>query len=137
LHDFEESKRQFIGGHATTPVLLVQGPPGTGKSYCTAFAVIARFQEAMRVRAPFRVFLSCKTHAATDVLLKNVLEVQEKLRKLQKTKPRLFKQHFDKRLLAVPLYRVAPNDPPPPGVISPSSCRLLPIPHRTAKSWPG
>ena len=33
LHDFEESKRTFIGGHGKTPVLLVQGPPGTGKSY--------------------------------------------------------------------------------------------------------
>ena len=33
LHDFEASKREFIGSHARTPVLLVQGPPGTGKSY--------------------------------------------------------------------------------------------------------
>lgn len=39
LHDFEAGKREFIGRHARTPVLLVQGPPGTGKSYSTAFAV--------------------------------------------------------------------------------------------------
>ena len=32
LHDFEVGKREFIGGHGQTPVLLVQGPPGTGKS---------------------------------------------------------------------------------------------------------
>jgi hypothetical protein len=117
LHDFEDSKRAFIGSHATTPVLLVQGPPGTGKSYSTAFAVFARLQGAMKEGRPFRVFLSCKTHAATDVLLKNVVEVQEKLRELRGAKPKLFDRHFDARLLDVPLYRVAPNDPPPEGVI--------------------
>ena len=69
LHDFEIGKRDFIGGHGKTPVLLVQGPPGTGKSYSTAFAVFARLQAAMKEDRPYRVFLSCKTHAATDVLL--------------------------------------------------------------------
>jgi hypothetical protein len=116
LHDFEPGKREFIGGHARTPVLLVQGPPGTGKSYSTAFAVFARLQGAMREGKPCRVFLSCKTHAATDVLLKNVLEVREKLRELRASDPKLFGKHFDARLLDVPLYRVAPNDPPPDGV---------------------
>ena len=72
LHDFEIGKRSFIGGHGSTPVLLVQGPPGTGKSYSTAFAVFARLQGAMQAKRPFQVFLSCKTHAATDVLTKNV-----------------------------------------------------------------
>ena len=72
LHDFEAGKRSFIGGHGSTPVLLVQGPPGTGKSYSTAFAVFARLQGAMQAKRPFQVFLSCKTHAATDVMTKNV-----------------------------------------------------------------
>ncbi len=117
LHDFEASKREFIGSHARTPVLLVQGPPGTGKSYSTAFAVFARLQGAMQEKQPYRVFLSCKTHAATDVLLKNVLDVQEKLRELRAANPKLFDRYFDARLLDVPLYRVAPNDPPPNGVI--------------------
>jgi hypothetical protein len=117
LHDFEIGKREFIGGHGRTPVLLVQGPPGTGKSYSTAFAIFARLQAAMKENRPCRVFLSCKTHAATDVLLKNVLEVQEKLRLLQTAKKKLFVKHFEARLLNVPLYRVAPNDQPPPGVI--------------------
>jgi hypothetical protein len=117
LHDFEASKREFIGQHATTPVLLVQGPPGTGKSYSTAFALFARLQGAMRGKRPCRAFLSCKTHAATDVLLKNVLEVREKLRELRAADPKLFAQHFDPRLLDVPLYRVAPHDPPPAGVV--------------------
>ena len=116
LHEFEVSKRQFIGGHGLTPVLLVQGPPGTGKSYSAAFAVFARLQAAMRENRPYRVFLSCKTHAATDVLLKNVLEVKEKLRELQAANKKLFARHFDARILEVPLYRVAPNDPPPVGV---------------------
>lgn len=117
LHDFEASKREFIGQHATTPVLLVQGPPGTGKSYSTAFAVFARLQGAMKEKRPCRVFLSCKTHAATDVLLRNTLDVQEKLRELQTANPKLFAKHFDKRLLDVPLYRVAPHDPPPDGIV--------------------
>ena len=91
LHDFEVGKRSFIGGHGSTPVLLVQGPPGTGKSYSTAFAVFARLQGAMQAKRPFRVFVSCKTHAATDVLLKNVLEVQEKLGQLRDTDAKLFR----------------------------------------------
>jgi hypothetical protein len=117
LHGFEVGKRSFIGGHGSTPVLLVQGPPGTGKSYSTAFAVFARLHAAMKDGRPFRVFVSCKTHAATDVLLKNVLEVQAKLRELRDTDPNLFRKHFDARLLDVPLFRVAPNDPPPAGVV--------------------
>jgi len=117
LHEFEVSKRDFIGGHGRTPVLLVQGPPGTGKSYCTAFAVFARLQAAMQADRPYRVFLSCKTHAATDVLLKNVVAMQEKLRALRAADKKLFAKHFDARLLDVPLYRVAPNDPPPAGVV--------------------
>ena len=117
LHEFEIGKREFIGGHGQTPILLVQGPPGTGKSYSTAFAVFARLQAAMKENRPFRVFLSCKTHAATDVLLKNIVEVQEKLRQLKTSDPALFSLYFDTRLLEVSLYRVASNDPPPVGVI--------------------
>ena len=44
LHDFESSKRDYIGRHGGDPVLLVQGPPGTGKSYATAFALFARLK---------------------------------------------------------------------------------------------
>jgi hypothetical protein len=117
LHDFEVGKRSFIGGHGKTPILLVQGPPGTGKSYSTAFAIFARLQEAMRGKRPFRVFLSCKTHKATDVLLKNVLEVQEKLGELRKANPKLFRTHFDTHLLEVPLFRVSPHDQPPAGIV--------------------
>ena len=63
------------------------------------------------------MFVSCKTHAATDVLLKNVLDVREKLRELRGKSPGLFGQYFDGRLLDVPLFRVASNDPPPDGVM--------------------
>jgi len=48
---------------------------------------------------------------------KNVLEVQEKLRALRNADPKLFRKHFDARLLDVPLFRVAPHDPPPAGVV--------------------
>jgi hypothetical protein len=117
LHDFEKSKRSFIGGYGKAPVLLVQGPPGTGKSYSTAFAVFARLQGAMQAGRDFRVFVTCKTHAATDVLLKNVLDVQRKLRELHDESPGLFGQYLDERLLDVPLFRVAPHDPPPDGIV--------------------
>jgi hypothetical protein len=117
LHDFEKSKRTFIGGYGKAPVLLVQGPPGTGKSYSTAFAVFARLQGAMQAGRDFRVFVTCKTHAATDVLLKNILDVQKKLCELRDESPGLFSQYLDERLLDVPLFRVAPHDPPPEGVI--------------------
>jgi hypothetical protein len=116
LHDFEKSKRSFIGGYGKAPVLLVQGPPGTGKSYSTAFAIFARIQGAMQQGRPCRVFVSCKTHAATDVLVKNILDVQKKLRELRRQSMGLFDQYLDPGLLDVPLFRVAPRDPPPEGV---------------------
>ena len=74
------------------PVLLVQGPPGTGKSYSTAFAVFARIQGAMLADQDCRVFAGCKTHAATDVLMKDVLQVREKLRDLREADPERFEQ---------------------------------------------
>lgn len=117
LHGFEPGKRDYIGGHGTTPVLLVQGPPGTGKSYSTAFAVFARLQAAMQESRPLRAFASCKTHAATDVLVENVRDVRALLAKLREADPSLFDRFFDARLLEVPIYRVAPNNPPPDGVI--------------------
>lgn len=117
FHDFEESKREFIGRHGRTPILLVQGPPGSGKSFSTAFAVFARIQAAMAEKRPYRVFLTCKTHAATDVLMQNVLDVQAKLKEFRKADRKLFDKHFDPRLLDVQIYRVSPKDPSPEGVI--------------------
>ncbi|QDV37679.1 DEAD/DEAH box helicase [Tautonia plasticadhaerens] len=116
LHDFEESKRAYIGAYGRTPLLLVQGPPGTGKSYSTAFALFARIQAAMEEGRDFRVFVGCKTHAATDVLMKELLGVRERLGELRRSDPKRFKKYFDARLLDVPIDRVAPRDPPPDGV---------------------
>ena len=56
----------------------------------------------MRAKRDCRVFLSCKTHAATGVLLKNVLDVQGKLRTLRATDRDLFDTHFDPLLLNAP-----------------------------------
>jgi hypothetical protein len=117
LHDFEKAKRQYIGNYGKVPLLLVQGPPGTGKSLGSAFALFARLQGAMQANRDFRVFFSCKTHAATDVLMRNVLEVRQKLRDLRDADPVRFAQFFDARLLDVPVYRVAPHDPPPDGAV--------------------
>lgn len=114
-HEFEASKREYIAGHGDSPVLLVQGPPGTGKSYSTAFALLARVQGAMAAGLTYRVLLSCKTHAATDVLLGNVRDAQVRLGGWFAARPDICDRYFDRRLLDVPLMRIAPRgdvDPP-------------------------
>ncbi|HEV2128664.1 MAG TPA: AAA domain-containing protein [Thermomicrobiales bacterium] len=116
VYDFELSKREFIGAHGDTPVLLVQGPPGTGKSYSTAYAILARIQGAMAANREYRVFLSCKTHAATDVLLENVAEAQELLRQLRTTHSEIIGRHIDERVLDLPLYRYRSKNDVPAGV---------------------
>lgn len=115
-NDFEPSKVELIGKHGEAPLLLVQGPPGTGKSYTTAFATLARVQGAMAAGLPFRALVGAKTHAATDVLLLNVLEAQQALREMQKARPDVFATYFDARLLNLPLYRLQPRDGIPEGV---------------------
>ncbi len=116
LHPFEESKRAYIGSHGDAPALLVQGPPGTGKSYATAFALFARLQGAMAADIDCRALLSCKTHAATDVLLDNVVRVQQLLRDLWERHLNIMAEYFDRRLLDTPLYRARPRGGVPDGV---------------------
>jgi predicted RecB family nuclease len=116
MFPFEPSKHAFIGQHGDDPVLLVQGPPGTGKSYSTAWALLARIQGAMASGAPYRVALSCKTHAATDVLLRNVLAAQERLRELFHRHPDVMARYFDRRLCDVPLFRQRPKGDVPDGI---------------------
>lgn len=116
LDGFEPSKRDYIGARGGVPILLVQGPPGTGKSYSTAFALFARLQGAMAAGRPFRAFLTCKTHAATDVLLRNVVELREELRALWRREGAIMDAYFDRRLLDVPLFRIDPKEEPVPGV---------------------
>ncbi len=118
LHPFEESKRAYIGAHGDAPVLLVQGPPGTGKSYATAFALFARLQGAMAAEIDYRAMLSCKTHAATDVLLDNVVRVQQLLRDLWVRHPDIMAEYIDRRLLDTPLYRARPRGGVPDGVVT-------------------
>jgi hypothetical protein len=117
LHDFEPSKREYIGSYGAAPILLVQGPPGTGKSYSTAFALFARIQGAMAAGMRFHVFVSCKTHAATDVLMGNILEVQNRLKELRNNYREIFDRYIDEMLLEVPLFRMSPKETPPAGVI--------------------
>jgi hypothetical protein len=116
LHDFEPSKRDYIAHHGDAPILLVQGPPGTGKSYATAFALLARLQGAMAAGRDLRAFVSCKTHAATDVLLSNIAAVQALLRRLCDTHPAIVDAFIDPRLLEVPLFRLH-RPPPTDGVV--------------------
>ncbi|HWK79703.1 MAG TPA: ATP-binding protein, partial [Thermomicrobiales bacterium] len=129
LHDFEQSKRDYIGGHGGDPLLMVQGPPGTGKSYSTAFALFARMQGAMAAGLDCRAAVSCKTHAATNVLLKNVLDVQEMLRDRAEAYPEIWRTYFDDRLLELPLFRHGPRaDEELPEAIAP-------LPKKGVAAW--
>jgi hypothetical protein len=107
--DFEPGKTEFIGSRGDAPLLLVQGPPGTGKSFTTAFAVLARMQGALTANLPYRVLLGAKTHAATDVLLQNLVAAIGYLATAREAAPDLFATSFDERLLDVPLYRLQPR----------------------------
>ncbi|HVA90321.1 MAG TPA: ATP-binding protein, partial [Chloroflexota bacterium] len=115
LPAFETGKRDFIGAQGTTPILLVQGPPGTGKSFTTAFAILARLQGALAAGQPCRVIVSCKTHAATDVLLRKVVETQTLLSDARRSHPALMAEYFDPRVLAAPLFRAGPKSSAPSG----------------------
>ncbi len=60
---------------------------------------------------PLRVFVSCKTHAATDVLLENVLACSAACCAAQRGAARtIAARYLDPRLLDVPLFRVRPRD---------------------------
>jgi len=107
MPSFEAGKREYISLHGAAPTLLVQGPPGTGKTYSTAFAVLARLQGAMAAGIPFRAFLTCRTHAATNVLLTKLAEVRDDLRTVRERHPEIFDRYFDARILDVPLFRMA------------------------------
>ena len=107
---FEESKAAFIGEHGDAPLVQVQGPPGTGKSFTTAYAILARIQGALAAGVPYRVLLSTKTHAATNVLLNNVIGAMSRLRQMQAAQPLIFAEFFDERLLQVPCFRVNPRE---------------------------
>jgi hypothetical protein len=114
LHPFDANQRGYIANYGDAPTLLVQGPPGTGKSYSTAFALLARLQGAMAARQPFRALLTCKTHAATNVLLEKLAQVQELLAELRIRDAALFDRFIDRRILDVPLYRVDSRTSVPP-----------------------
>jgi hypothetical protein len=114
LHPFDENQRAYIAERGDTSTLLVQGPPGTGKSYSTAFALLARLQGALSAGQPFRALLTCKTHAATDVLLEKIAQVQALLAGVRTRAPAIFDAYFDPRILDTPLYRVHPRTDPPP-----------------------
>lgn len=114
---FEESKRDFIAEYGDAPTLLVQGPPGTGKSFGTAFALLARLQGAMAAGRELRVLVSCKTHAATDVLVEKLARARQDLERARLRHPDLFRAYFDERLLDLPVARLEPRAAAPDGVI--------------------
>lgn len=115
-HSFDANQRAFIEGYGATPTLLVQGPPGTGKSYTTAFALLARLQGALEAGQGFRAILCCKTHAATTVLLEQLVRVRSMLSELARQHPLIAATYFHPGLLDTPLYRARPSDSVPAGV---------------------
>jgi len=115
--EMEPAKRDLIGRSGDAPLLLVQGPPGTGKTTATALAIFTRVQGALTAGLPCRVLLSCKTHAATDILLGKVLELQDRLWAVRDRHPALFARHFKPSLLTLPLLRLAPPTDPLPGIV--------------------
>ncbi len=117
FHSLESAKAEYIGLHGDDPLLLVQGPPGTGKSFTTAFALLARVQGAMSADLDFRVMISCHTHAAIDVLMRNLLAARNDLDLIQLRHPEIFEMYFDSRLLAIPLYRYRPTRSIPADIV--------------------
>lgn len=117
FHVFEPSKVEYVSRHGGAPILLVQGPPGTGKSFTTAFALLARIQGAMAADIDFRVLVSCHTHAAIDVLMRNLEQAKDDLRRIQILHWATFDRCFDERLLDVPLYRYRPSRETSEGII--------------------
>jgi hypothetical protein len=107
---FEAGKVRFIGDVGDAPLLLVQGPPGTGKSFTTAFAILARLQGALAAGRSYRVLMGAKTHAATDVLVENVLRALQALARMREEQPAIFAEYFDARVLQTPLYRLQPRE---------------------------
>ena len=65
-------QREVIVERLADPLFLVQGPPGTGKSHTVAWAVLARMAVAAAENRPFRVAVSCKTHNATNIVLREI-----------------------------------------------------------------
>ncbi len=110
FHSFDAHQMAYIADHGDAATLLVQGPPGTGKSYTSAFALLARMQGMLAAAQECRIVLSCKTHAATDVLLRKIADVQRQLAAVRERHPDLFAQFFDERLIAADLFRVRPRD---------------------------
>ena len=118
FHSFEAGKQSFIGDHSRTPTLLVQGPPGTGKSYATAFAILARMQGALAADIDYRVMISCKTHAAIDVVIEQLRSVREMLETYHTRHPDIFGQYFDERVLTIPICRIGARGETPAGITS-------------------
>ena len=88
-------------------MLLVQGPPGTGKSYATSWALLARLQGAIADGRELRVLICCKTHAAVDVLLRNLLDCRAALEEIVQNQGELFDKYFERAVLKIPFFRFA------------------------------
>ena len=115
FHPFEESKQEYIGGHGTSSTLLVQGPPGTGKSYATAFAILARLQGALAAGIDYRLLISCKTHAAIDVVIEQIRKVRETLSILCQRYPDIGERYIDEQVFTLPVFRIDPRGDTPSG----------------------
>jgi len=71
-HSPTDRQREVITERIGDPLFLVQGPPGTGKSHTLSWAVLARMAVAVAEDRPFRVAVTCKTHNATNIVLREI-----------------------------------------------------------------
>ena len=114
VKSFEASKHVLIGSGGGERMMLVQGPPGTGKSTTTGYALWARVQGAVAAGRPFRVAVVCKTHAATDVLVRSILASQMDILDIARGRGPEVDALIDQRVRDVPVYRYEPDDGVPP-----------------------
>src|SRR5688572_30709209 len=105
---FEPSKHELIGSGGGDRMTLVQGPPGTGKSTTTGHALWARMQGALASGRSFKVAVACKTHAATDVLIRSILGSRLDILDIARNRGPEVDALLDQGLREVPVYRYEP-----------------------------
>lgn len=64
----------------------------------------------MTAELEFRIGISCRNHAATDVLMENIIKAQSKLRAWSQEHPELYAKYFDARLVDVPIFRLGKEE---------------------------
>ena len=108
--EFETSKQQYIGCGGGDRMTLVQGPPGTGKSTTTGYALWSRMQGALASGRDFRVAVACKTHSATNTLLRAIRDARDEVLQISLNQSPDVDALIDRAIHSVGIYRYDPNE---------------------------